>query len=377
MADRLALKQLTKSDLTFFESLFRSLNVGNQKSINLNADVFVQKFYPSLPSLIGSGASDRILVSLTVMGPAAAPPYVLSRAVTKRAAYKNWRLNGEFIWDPEGQPKRFDILSENDLALIEFSGDPVPQEISLLLLAQKSPIDAALHKSLASMIPGGRKTMIQISRIKLTDAAIGVSPSHPVWALAENPEFDAALEDAALGGIVGTEVLVKKLSKPVSAATLAAAKISAEKNGREGEAIAWSHIKKLEAKGVYTAIEWTSKDNAVSSYDFAVEEKGGNKILIDVKSTSSEFANKIHMSVAELKAAAATKRYDLWRIYKLNDDGSRLRISKSISDFAKSVLAGLAPPSGVTIDSVSIEPNVLTWSSEIAIEAPDEADEEG
>lgn len=220
MADRLALKRLTGSDLTFFESLFRSLKVGNQKSINLNADVFVQQFYPSLPSLIGAGASDRILVSLTVIGPAAAPPYVLSRAVTKRAAYKNWRLNGEFIWDPEGQPHRFDILSANDLALIEFSGDPAPQKISLLLLAQKSPIDTALHKSLATMIPGGRKTMVQISRQELATAAISVPPSHPVWVLAENPEFDAALEDAALGGVVGTEILVKKLAKSVNAATL-------------------------------------------------------------------------------------------------------------------------------------------------------------
>ena len=191
MADRLALKQLTKSDLTFFESLFRSLNVGNQKSINLNADVFVQQFYPSLPSLIGSGAADRILVSLTVIGPAAAPPYVLSRAVTKRDAYKNWRLNGEFIWDPEDQPHRFDVLSANDLALIEFSGDPAPQNVSLLLLAQKSPIDAALHKSLAPMIPGGRKTMVQISRQELAAAAIGVPSSHPVWALAKSVNLRA------------------------------------------------------------------------------------------------------------------------------------------------------------------------------------------
>lgn len=152
--------------------------------------------------------------------------------------------------------------------------------------------------------------------------------------------------------------------------------MSAEKNGREGEAFAWSHIKKLEAKGVYSAIEWTSKDNAVSSYDFAVEEKNGNKILIDAKSTSGDFTNKIHMSSAELKAAAAAKRYDLWRIYKLSDDGARLQISKSISDFAKFVLTKLEPPSGVTIDSVSIDPSVLTWSSEIKIEPPDEIDGE-
>ena len=74
------------------------------------------------------------------------------------------------------------------------------------------------------------------------------------------------------------------------------------------------------------------------------------------KSTSGEFINKIHMSTVELKAAAVAKQYDLWRIYKLNDDGARLQISKSILILQKSVEAGLVPPGGVTIDGVSIDP---------------------
>lgn len=85
MPDRIALKRLTASDLTFFESLFRTLDVGNQKSINLNADVFVERFYPTLPDQI-STSGDVINVSLTVLGPDGAGPYLLSRAITKREA---------------------------------------------------------------------------------------------------------------------------------------------------------------------------------------------------------------------------------------------------------------------------------------------------
>lgn len=374
MVDRIALKRLTASDLTFFESLFRSLNSGNQKSINLNADVFVDEFYASLPGLIGSGAPDRILVSLTVIGPAAAPPYTLSRAITKRVAYKNWRLNGEFIWDPEGEPGRFNILSANDLALMEFSGEPVPQKVSLVLLAQKSGTDAPFHGALSPVIPGGRKTMIQISRQELATAIAGILPSHPIWAFAEDPAFEADLEDAAFGGIEGTEKLTKKTAKSVSATALAAAKASAEKNGREGEALAWSYIQKQVGAGLYTDAVWASKENAVSSYDFSLKPPAGAEILIDAKSTSGEFSNKIHMSIAEIKAAAVAKHYELWRVYDLDEDGACLRISKPISSFAKSILAGLNPPSSVTVDSVSIDPNVLTWNEEIQIEQEDEAD---
>jgi len=39
MPSRLALKKLTRSDLTFFEPKYRTIGAGNQKAINLNADV--------------------------------------------------------------------------------------------------------------------------------------------------------------------------------------------------------------------------------------------------------------------------------------------------------------------------------------------------
>ena len=49
MQRRIALKRLTASDLTLFEWQFRNRNAGNQKSINLNADVFIVQLFPSMP----------------------------------------------------------------------------------------------------------------------------------------------------------------------------------------------------------------------------------------------------------------------------------------------------------------------------------------
>jgi hypothetical protein len=36
MPDRIAIKRPTASDLTFFETLFRTINAGSQNAINLN-----------------------------------------------------------------------------------------------------------------------------------------------------------------------------------------------------------------------------------------------------------------------------------------------------------------------------------------------------
>jgi len=372
MPDRIAVKRLTASDLTLFESLFRKLNVGNQKSINLSADVFVEAFYPTLPDLTGT-LGDVIPVSLTIFGPGAAPAYTLSRAVTKREAYKNWRLNGEFVRDPDGEPGRFDNMAAGDLAVFDFSGEPGPQKLALLLISANSASDAQLFARLSPVISGARKTMAQVSRSQLAAAAVGVPETHPIWVLAADPDYDAALEDAALGGAEGAKKLAAKKTKVVSAATLAAAKASAEKNGRDGEALAYVHLKTMKAAGHVSSIEWTSDVNAVSPFDF-LTVVDGKIVKIDAKSTTGEFGRALHMSAAELAEAASSDRYDLWRLYDLDEDGALLRVAENIGATAKEILAGISLPAGVTVDSVSIDPAILKWGDEIAIDRPEESE---
>lgn len=373
MPDRIAVKKLTASDLTLFDSQFRKLNVGNQKSINLNADVFIEKFYPTLPDLV-STLGDVFTVSLTITGPEAEGPYTVARAVTKREAYKNWRLNGEAVRDPDDEPGRFDNLVAGDLAVLEFVGDPTPQKVTMLLLSAGAPADAPLHAALSPMMPGGRRTMIQLSRAQLAAVAAGIPATHPVWVIAADPEFEEALEDAALGGAKGATKLATKAARNVSAATLAAAKAAAEKNGRDGEALAWIYLKALQSAGEATDIEWASDKNAVSSFDFSAVF-GGAKRLIDAKSTSGDFGRPIHMSLAELSVAADSDHYDLWRLYDLDEDGAFLKIARDIAPTAKAILAGIALPIGITVDGVSIDPAILTWEDEVVIDRPEEETE--
>ena len=72
---RVAAKRLTPSDLTIFSSHFhRPGQRSKQKAINLNADVFVDKFYPALRNRFAEHH-----FGITIVGPGTSPPYTLSR----------------------------------------------------------------------------------------------------------------------------------------------------------------------------------------------------------------------------------------------------------------------------------------------------------
>lgn len=370
MTTRIALKRLTSSDLTFFETLFRTLNAGNQKAINLNADVFINQLYPSLPTLVPT-IGDRLAVSLTVLGPNGAGPYLISRSITKRAAYKNWRLNGEFVRDPESEPGRFSLLQSGDFAIMEFTGDPSPKEMTLLLLAKNSENDREIHALVAGLLPPGTRAMAPISREALATAAAVASPAHPIWALTNDPGLEAALEDAAKDGAAGVAALQRASGRPITPEEFAAAREAGERIGYNGEAIAWSLLERQQSDGTWASVEWRSKSNAVSAFDFLAVARDGTEVMIDAKSTAGQFGRVFHMSLAELKAACAG-RYDVWRLYEVTDDGAKLRIAENVGPVAQRALNGLNPPRGITVDSMSIDPNLLEWSDERLIPFEDE-----
>jgi hypothetical protein len=133
---KLALKRLTKSDLTIFEWHFRNRNAGNQKSINLNADVFVNELYPAVPAAALTNGNE-MPVSVSIFGPGVKTELPLARKIIKGAAYKNWRLNGEFIFNPAGDPERFNVLVPGDLAVMEFLGEARPTSLRMFLLASE------------------------------------------------------------------------------------------------------------------------------------------------------------------------------------------------------------------------------------------------
>lgn len=121
------------------------------------------------------------------------------------------------------------------------------------------------------------------------------------------------------------------------------------------------------------SIEWSSRVNAVAPFDFKAVNSNGIEVRMDAKSTDGEFERVIHMSAAELAAAAEGSRYDLWRVYGINDSGAKLRIAEDVGALAKTVVAAVNLPPGIRVDSVSFDPSALEWGPEIVIERPEDA----
>ena len=90
MADHIAIKRLTASDCTLFDAVFRTISAGNQKSINLNADILIDRLYPGLSSP-GTATEIEIALPMAVYGPAGKGPHTVTRKIIKNPTYKNWR----------------------------------------------------------------------------------------------------------------------------------------------------------------------------------------------------------------------------------------------------------------------------------------------
>ncbi|MGH7041769.1 MAG: hypothetical protein ACREFY_06525, partial [Acetobacteraceae bacterium] len=237
MPDRIAIKRLTRSDCTLFEGVFRKIGAGNQKSINLNADVLTGQLYPSLTS-IAAATENEITLVVAIYGPDGRGAHRLSRKIIKNATYKNWRLDGEFVPGPPGEPDRYDDVTAGDLAVMIFKGDTAPTGMDLILISQTAPMDAALHAALTPLLGNGSMIRVTPDDMAAVAAVAAVPVSHPFLIAAADPEIDSALEDAAQSGFAGTgKLLQSKGSRKISASDFAKAKAKAELTGQDGEGL--------------------------------------------------------------------------------------------------------------------------------------------
>jgi len=314
MIGKLAIKQLTASDLTLFEWHFKNRNAGNQKAINLNAAIFIDELYPGVPELAAKNAG-RIPLDLFLYGPGLEPEYNLQRKIVKFGTYKNWRLDGEFIFNPDTSPERFNKLEPGDFVMLEFSGEGVPISARAVFVAEAVDADKALHAALRKVL--GTQAMITLPPSTLAAIVDGAKPpaGHPARQLV----VDAALEDVALGGAAGGKTL-RQSGRNMSRADLQKAKEAADQCGRQGEEFLNEYLLGLQKAGQISAFEWVADRNVISPFDFRVE-KIQKSTFLEVKSTTGEFKRPVHVSLAELSCMAEeVDDCHLYRVYSIRED---------------------------------------------------------
>jgi len=360
MQRRIALKRLTASDLTLFGWQFKNRPVGNQKSINLNADVFIDLLFPSLPEA-AIALSGRIPLDLYIHGPGHAKAYNLQRKILKGATYKNWRLDGEYINNPEDDPDRFNVLEPGDIGIFEFQGVLVPTTAKLILISQRIPLDAMIHGELSALLGPRSMAHLPVAQLdmiaeRLTDVA------HPLHLLT----IDAELEDAALGGSRGLVVLRRK-GRSLSRDEFQRARQIAADVGREGQELVCAYLTKMQHEGSIVSFLWASDTNTITPYDFLITLPG-TEIALGVKSTSGKFERPLHISTAELVEMANRSRYDIYRVSEISGSGCNLRISQNVGPAAETILRSFAElPRGAEVDGVSIDVSALEFGEVLTL----------
>lgn len=364
MKRQLAIKCLTASDLTLFEWHFRNNNAGNQKAINLNADIFVKTLYPSLAEMSAS-RDGRFGVDLFIYGPDCAAELNLQRKVIKDTSYKNWRLDGEMIGNPIGEETRFNSLAKGDLAVIEFTGGEFPVSARMVLLAAGSLRDAIVHHALAPLVTS--MAAVTVADLAKALTPVAVADDHPIHHLL----VDAALEDAALGGAEGTERLFRRRqARRVSRSELAQARQRAGDIGYQGETLVQAHLEQTVDAGELASFVWVADQNAVAPFDFELTATDGKTSRIDVKATTGGFERTLHVSLAELHMMnEAGTPYRIYRLYDMDEKGGTLRVSEPLEAFARKLIGSLAGlPAGVSPDGFSLDPSLLAFGPPIQIQ---------
>ena len=151
----------------------------------------------------------------------------------------------------------------------------------------------------------------------------------------------------------------------------------AKEAGELGEKLVNTYFNKLRREQKILTHEWTSKNNPTSPYDFRVTDNSGITSLLDVKSTKKEFARAMSISNRQIDTMAQNiERYDLYRVYELDEKGGKLRIVEGMRNFAQSILDITDNlPTGIRIESFFVEPKqIKNFSETLELSFSDEDD---
>jgi hypothetical protein len=369
MSRKLALKKLKPSDLSIFQAYLNQYPQTKLKGFKLDRSVVEKSLFPSLSAAIGETSERWTPVALTIVGPDAAPPYLLMRLMFK--AQNNWRLNGEAIYNPDGEPHRFNAVAPGDIAVMEFSGASIPEAVKVVLLSATMAGDAATHAAFARAFPAESMSVLTEEDIERAIQAAATPADHPIRDWLDKDlleELGQGSSDAA------QRLLVKRKARGVSSAELKKARAGAEAVGRLGEELLHYHLEAMAGVEIKSC-EWVADVNAISPFDFLINCVDGTIRHVDAKSTAGPFGNPIHLSFGEIQHAIGSGvPFDLYRLNNVRDTGATLRVSKDIARRLIPIVQSLKSlPSGVKVDSLSFSPDYFGFDpTETAIDYDDE-----
>jgi hypothetical protein len=135
--------------------------------------------------------------------------------------------------------------------------------------------------------------------------------------------------------------------------------------GDAGEELVNAFLQAALEAGELSVVDWVSRENAVSPFDFATSSLAEHELRIDAKSTSGPFGRPFHVSVNELRTMAESTPYHVYRVYELDrEEGiAKLKIARDPGPLAEEILEALKHlPRGIAVSGLTINPAQLAWS---------------
>ena len=330
------------------------------------------QLYPALDAIVKQH-DNKLGVDLWISGPDAAERVNLQRKIIKGNAYKNWRLDGEFIYNPDGTPERFNVLEPGDIALFAFAGELAPYTVNLTLVGKSAPQDQGLFQGLDTMLGSLSMAVLEGDTLGELCHLQGVPESHPVWSVVE----DEDLAEAAAGQAPAVDRILKRSYSPkMSLTELQEARREAERTGRIGEELVDVHLSNRLAAGEIEGYDWISDINAISPYDFSVDSADSTEKL-EVKTTKGDFSREFYLSLSELRdMVLGEETYVIGRVYQATSEGGKLRYSHQLREYGQSILDALSSlPEGVMANGVTIRPDEAMFQGEIDLAGPADPEE--
>ena len=375
MSRKLALKRFRASDLSMFKAYLAKHGQTKQKGFNLDKKVMEGVFYPSLWDDLETLDRRAAHVDLLLFGPGPGSPESLARKVKRDA--KNFRLNGEAIDSPIGDPTRYDDIKPGDFAIMEFTGAPLPTALKVVLVSANEQADASLHAAFEAFFPDRPRVSLKAldeEDIRKLIKTGRVASSHPI---ADWVDSDL-LEEVANGDALATERLnAKRGGRGVNPVDFKRAKQAAERVGQLGEELLDQYFETGKCVGLLTH-SWASAINAVSPFDFQLEMTTGVR-HVDAKSTAGPFGNPIYLSAAEIRHAIGSGvPYDIFRLYEVKDESALFKVARDIGPQLLTVLEAIDRfPVRTKVDSISFDPSFFSFEpDEGCIRIDGESDDE-
>lgn len=361
------IKHLTKSDLTIIERFWDEKLKQEAICIWKNyVSTFGNKFIDMVPG-------EQIPIHMMYWGPNNAP--LIDKPGAAFAKQSNdWRIQGCSIKGDEDEEARFGTLTANDsIFVFSLFEDSSSWHGRGLFLSNKFSEDKKIIDRLSYFGKKPAKAEDVIDRI----SGLGLDSAHGIFQVisesikpyisSDGSAIDSERIDGQGDFFKGSNNTSTRKVILQSQEQLAKRNAETQRIGLEGEKLfdSWLRSKPMINGKSIVSHEWTANDNATSPYDFSVTLEDDSVLLIELKTTKSDFGSEFYISASELQKMSDDS-VAIFRVYGFETQDINMKMCLDTKADATSILMQSRIEGGLVLAvQFKVAPQYFKFDSEV------------